>query len=329
MTRAIVAAGLVGCFGCAAACSTFLNAGAPAPEEDASAPLPSEAAPPVPPPPPTEAGLPPPPPPPADDAGSDARPPPTSARPEFSLRFEANLPCAPGATTTTCTRNDGTFGRWAGYDGVSAAGGGLPTGMFGPRGSALFASFGGAPGTSAVDLDGAGLVIPSGVAITKFTVAAWVRRVASVGAERELARIVSLSDPSDVPLFELGYNKDSETKLQVGVGGALSPGKMTTARDLLPLDTWVFVAMTYDDMAAREACFYFGSEAKEVELVECVDYNGRALRGGPARLSVGNAAAEVARLGAKSAMFPGDIDNVTVYLGVALDATELVKLQRD
>lgn len=323
-------ASLVGCLGCAVACSTFLSAGAPPPEDDASAPLPSEAAPP---PPSPDAN-----PPPGDDAsapavdaadaGSDARPPPTTARPAFSLRFEANLPCA-GAPTALCTRNDGTFGGWAAYDGVTASALGLPRGAYGPRGSALFASLGGAPGAHAVDLDGAGAAIPSGVAITAFTVAAWVRRVASVGAERELARIVSLSDPNDVPLFELGYNKDTETKLQVSVGGALSSGKMTTTRDLLPLDTWVFVAMTYDDMSPKEACLYMGTEALEVAFVECVDYNTRSFRSGAARLSVGNAAAEVARLGAKSAMFPGDIDNLTVYLGVALDLGELTKLQRD
>lgn len=326
MTRAIAAAGLLGWLGCAAACSTFLNAGAPSPEDDASAPLPSESAPPPPPeagPPPHDAGSP------TGDAGSDARPSPTATHPAFSLRFELNLPCAADATAALCTRNDGTFGRWAGYDGVAASRLGPPTGMFGPRGSALFASLGGAPGTHAVDLDGAGLAIPPGVAITAFTVAAWVRRVATVGADRELARIVSLSDPNDVPLFELGYNKDSETKLQVSVGGALSPGKMTAARDLLPLDTWVFVAMTYDDMAPKEACFYTGSELAEVALVECVDYNTRSFRSADARLSVGNAAAEAARTSEKSAMFPGDIDNVAVYLGVALDLTELAKLQRD
>lgn len=115
----------------------------------------------------------------------------------------------------------------------------------------------------------------------------------------------------------------------MSIDDSLSSGKETSTRSLLPNGVWTFVAVTYDPAVEREACFFTGTEDTEVSLVECVDYNSRSFAHASARFSVGNAANAAIRAGSKNPAFPGQIDHVFVYLGAALDVSELAKVQRD
>ncbi len=265
------------------------------------------------------------------ETGVDAgRPSPTRIVPHILFRFDTGASCDPlDPNAPWCTKNEGTFGGAGVLSGATAERLAAPGGVYGPRVNGGSIAFGSASSMNAVDIPDATALVPMGTSITTFTVAAWVRR-ASTTPERELARIVSLApEGAGTALFELGYNKDSETKLVLSIGDPLGSGKETSTRGNLPEGEWTFVAVTYDPSVREEACFFTGSEDAEVSLAECVDYNARSFAHADSRFSVGNAAKADVRAGVKSAAFPGRVDNVFVYLGAALDLTELAKVQRD
>ncbi len=261
------------------------------------------------------------------DASGDARPPPTNVPPRIVLRFELNFLCQFAFNSPTCTRNEGTFTQRAVYRGASSDFANTPGGAFGPQLNFWRARMGG-PSANAIDIDDATDAVPAGVPVERLTVAAWVRRSSETGAERDNLRIVSMGPVGGMPMFEFGFNKGSETSLMASVGQAL-PGKKGSLRNYLLEDEWTFVAMTYEPTADLEMCFYRGTEATEVTLMECVDYPGRSFSRAQTRFTVGNAAATATRDGAKKVSFPGFIDNVFVYFGDALDIEEMKKLQRD
>jgi len=258
------------------------------------------------------------------DAG-DARPPPTSVPSRVTFRFEVNYPCGlDGFTVINCTRNEGTFNAQGRFRGASAAYLGSPggTGI-----NAVRLDVGSGPSTNAVDIDDGTDVIPVGAATTKLTVAAWVKRANS---RRDDPRIVSLAPKTGgMPIFELGFKAENDTKLRLSIGDNVDRGKESMG-DLLVEDVWTFVAATFDGDAAKDhVCFYRGTEAVPVAMVNCVDYPGRNITRAISRFSIGNAANEGTRTGARKVSFPGNIDNVFVYVGDALDLAELDKLQRD
>ncbi len=263
------------------------------------------------------------------DAG-DARPPPTVVPSRVTFRFEVNYPCAlEGVTVINCTRNEGVFSSPGRFRGASAGFLSTPTGTpFGTRGNFWRLDVGSGPSTNAVDIDDGTDVIPVGAAPTKLTVAAWVRRSDTPRAD---ARIVSLAPRgAGNAIFELGFKADNDTKLQLSIGENLNNGKMSAQSDLLVKDVWTFVAATYNGDAAQDhLCFYRGTEAVAVTLVNCMDYGGRTITRAASRFSIGNTAADGPRNGPKKVSFPGNIDNVFVYIGDALDLAELEKLQRD
>lgn len=261
------------------------------------------------------------------DAEGDARPPPTSVPPRIVLRFELNYPCDI-SFSSYCTRNEGSFTERAVYRGVKAEFASTPGGAFGTNLNFWRANLG-APSGNAVDIDNATDAMPLAGAVERLTVAAWVRRSPETTADRENVRIVSMGPVTGIPLFEFGYNKNSETKLIASIGEPLSNGKKTSAKTLILAEEWTFVAVTYEPTAADELCFYRGTEATEVVLVECVNYDARSFTRAMARFSAGNAAAKATRDGAQKVSLSGVLDNVFVYFGDALDLFELRKLQRD
>lgn len=263
------------------------------------------------------------------DAG-DARPPPTAVPSRVTFRFEVNYPCGfEGLTLINCTRNEGVFSSPGRFRGASAGFLSTPTGSpFGTTNNLWRLDVGSGPSSNAVDIDDGTDVIPVGAAPTKLTVAAWVRRS---GGARDDARIVSLAPKgAGNAIFELGYKAENDTKLELSIGENLNNGKLSAQPDLLVKDVWTFVAATYNGDAAQEhLCFYRGTEAVAVTLVNCMDYGGRPITRAASRFSIGNAAADGPRNGPKKVSFPGNIDNVFVYIGDALDLAELEKLQRD
>lgn len=263
------------------------------------------------------------------DAAGDARPPPTSVPPRIVLRFEVNYPCEFAWNSPYCTRNEGTFTQRAVYRGASSDFANTPGGAFGTRLNFWRARMGGAS-ANAIDIDDATDAVPAGAPVDRMTVAAWVRRAPEGGSEREYLRIASMGPAGGAtPMFEFGYNKASESSLVASIGQPLQSGKKTAVRGCLLDDEWTFVAMTYEPTAADELCFYRGTEATEVVLLECVDYPARSFSRVQTRFSVGNASATATRDGAKKVSLPGFVDNVFVYFGDALDLEELKKLQRD
>lgn len=264
------------------------------------------------------------------DAG-DARPPPTNVAARVVFRFEWNGICGfDGLTPVYCTRNEGTFGAQGKYRGASAQILGTPGGApYGTTGvNAWRADIGNGPSTNAIDIDNAIDVIPVGTAPTMLTVAAWVKRSET---PRENARIVSLGPVTGgQPIFELGFRRDSETKVLFSVDEALDRGRDSAQPSLLTKDEWTFVAATYDSsLSNNHLCFYRGTESLTVALVNCTGYPNRDIKRTASRFSVGNVANDSDRGAAKKVSFPGGIDNVFVYVGAALDLAELTKLQRD
>jgi hypothetical protein len=131
------------------------------------------------------------------------------------------------------------------------------------------------------------------------------------------------------PVFEFGFRAENDTKLLFSVDEKLPSGKATAADNLLAQDAWTFVAATYDrDAAADQVCFYRGTEAVAVTLVNCDSYGGRnILRTSAVRFVVGGPARDSER--SNDSTFGGSIDNVFVYVGDVLDVTELEKLRKD
>jgi hypothetical protein len=258
------------------------------------------------------------------DAG-DARPPPTSVLSRITFRFELNYICFDGFNPLNCTRNEGTFSSPGRFRGASAAFLGSPGGT-GTNVGRL--ELGASPSANAVDIDDGTDVIPVGAAPTKLTLAAWVKRADN---RREDARIVSLAPfNTGMPIFEMGFRTDTETRLQVSIGEPLESGQTSSQAELLVKDVWTFVAATYDGGASSDhLCFYRGTEAVAVARVGCMNYPGRTITRRVSRFSVGNAANEATRTASKNASFPGSIDNVFVFVGDALDLAELEKLRSD
>jgi hypothetical protein len=145
--------------------------------------------------------------------------------------------------------------------------------------------------------------------------------VKRVNNRRDDARIVSLAPRTGgMPIFEFGFKAENDTKLELSIGDTVDKGKESMP-DLLVEAVWTFVAATYDGDAAKDhVCFYRGTEAVPVAMVNCVDYPGRNITRAISRFSIGNSANEGTRTGAR---------NVFVYVGDALDLAELDKLQRD
>ncbi len=261
-----------------------------------------------------------------DDA--DARPTPTAVTPTIAFRFELNGLCF-SAPLGTCTFNDGTFGRSGRLNGAELRLGGTPSG--GPAGTtppnALRANIGAVGSTDAIDIEDATDMIPATPA-TKLTVAAWVKRAQG---NRERARIVSLSPIGAGPaIFELGFKQHSDTKLVLSLGDDLGSGKESAQVAIPAENVWTFVAATFDDAAPTDqVCFYRGTEALLPVSLGCSSYSGRTLIRAAARLSVGNAARGSTRAANPKVSFPGEIDNVFVYVGAALTLAELTTLQRD
>ncbi len=270
------------------------------------------------------------------DAAGDARPPPTNVPARIVLRFEYSFPCSYiPLTNPRCVGNEGTFPERAVLHGATHEFLNAPGGAYGPNLNAGRVKIGGGPSGNAVDIDDATGAVPASP-VSLLTVAAWVRRIPETGTDRTDIRLASLGPASGgAPLFELGYNKGSETSLALSVGEPLnlfapSPsGRASTTRGFVLGDEWTFVAATYDASVPNGLCFYRGTEATEVTLVECVDYSGRSFTRAASRFSVGNASATSVRDAPAKVSFPGYVDNVFVYFGDALDLAELKKLQRD
>lgn len=249
----------------------------------------------------------------------EVTPPPTTSTPQVLLRYNVNYPCSFIPTTKpTCTQNAGSFPRNARYAGNAEPD--YPFTVIVPL--AVLD-----PKEGSVDLEGSADLVPTGAAPTKLTLAAWVKRA---GTARALARIFSFANDKngDKPVFELGYVNEADTKLVFSLDDALEApaAKLSVDTALLGQDEWTFIAATFDKAAADELCFFRGVAPGAVTALTCVDYGGRNVRrpGSQPKLSIGHAARPAERAMAKS--FPGRIDNAYVFVGEALDITELQKI---